>query len=165
MRNLFKNVRGEKVDEIGYTLDILKKCPTAKIYIGSDSQKKRKTVDFATVIAYRYGVRGCHIIYHKWSVRRKGYGRGDALVEKRLRIEVEKTMEVAIKLQEHSIKVHQIDFDLNCDPKWKSNKFVQMAVGWAKGLGYKISIKPDEQVATKAADQIVGKGLLSEYNN
>jgi len=47
--------------------------------------------------------------------------------------------------------------DLNGDPRWKSNRFVQMNVGWAKCLGYKVSIKPDVQVAVNAANHIVNK--------
>lgn len=163
MRKVFKNVNGEVVDEVKYTLDILKRFPGAKVYIGSDSQKRRKTIEYATVIAYRYGARGCHIIYHRWNVRRKGYGRGEALIEKRLMLEVERSMETAQRLMENSIKIHQIDFDLNSDEKWESSRFVQQAVGWAKGMGCKPSIKPDEQVATRAANQIVNKGLVSSY--
>lgn len=155
MRKLFRNVHGETVDEIAYSLDILRKNPGAKIYVGTDSQKRRKTIEYATVIAYRYGTRGAHYIYSKWNVRRKGYGKGDTLIEKRLRKEIETTMETVQRLDENSIKVHQVDFDLNCDPKWKSSKFVQMATGWATGLGYKVSIKPDVQVACKAANHIV----------
>jgi predicted RNase H-related nuclease YkuK (DUF458 family) len=165
MRSIFKNIRGETVNEIEYSLEFLKNNPGAKIYVGSDSQKKRKVINFATVIAFRYGKRGCHILYHKWSVKRKGYGRGQALIEKRLRLEIEKTIEVAQKLEGNSIKVYQVDFDLNSDTSLKSSSLVQMATGWASGLGFKTSVKPDEQVATKAANQIVNKGLLSEYNN
>lgn len=157
MRKIFKKVNGEKVDEIPYTFEILRKNPGARIYVGTDSQKKRKVIEYATVIAYRYGKRGAHIIYSKWSVRRKGYGTGDFLVERRLREEIESTMEVAQRLGENSIKVHQVDFDLNGNPKWKSNKFVQMAVGWAKGVGFNVAIKPEELVAVKAANDLVNK--------
>ena len=166
MRNLFKNIKGERVNEVEYSLEFLSKHPGAKVYVGSDSQKKRKTVEFATVIAFRYGSRGCHLIYHKWSERRKGYGRGDEMIAKRLETEINKTMEVAIYLQENSIKVFQVDFDINSDKELntKSSAFVQTSVGWAKGSGFQASVKPDEQVATKAANQIVNKGLLVHYN-
>lgn len=154
---MFKNIEGETVNEINYSFDILKKNPGAKIYIGSDSQKRRKTIEYATVIVYRYGTRGCHFIYSKWNVPKKGYGRGEELIQKRLYEEIVSSIEIAERLNKHSIAIHQIDLDLNGDPKWKSNKMVQMGVGWATGLGYKVSIKPDEQVACKAANQIVNK--------
>ena len=156
MRRLFRNIHGETVqNEIQYTLDVLKSHPTAKVYVGSDSQKRRKTIDYAVVIAYRYGTRGAHFIYSKWGIPKKGYGKGDALIEKRLVEEVSTTMAVANRLAENGVNVHQVDFDLNGNPKWKSNKFVQMATGWATALGYKVAIKPDVMVACKAANHLV----------
>jgi predicted RNase H-related nuclease YkuK (DUF458 family) len=157
MRKRFRTTKGTYVDEISHTLKVLSENKGAKVYVGTDSQKRRKTIEYATVIAIRYGRRGCHFIYHQWSVRRKGYGRGDELIERRLTEEINSSIETAIYLTENSVQVYQIDLDLNCDPKWKSNKFVQMGVGWATGLGYKVAIKPDEQVACKAANNIVNK--------
>lgn len=155
MRKKFRNIQGVHVDEIDYTLDVLKAKPGAKVYIGTDSQKRARRIEYATVIAYRYGHRGAHFIFYKWTVPRKGYGKGDALIQRRLLQEVQATMETAQRLQDHSIQIHQIDFDLNGDPKWKSHMFVQMAVGWAASLGFRVSIKPDEQIATKAANNLV----------
>jgi predicted RNase H-related nuclease YkuK (DUF458 family) len=157
MKRVFKRIDGEKVEEITYILDILKNNPGSQVYVGTDSQKKRKTVEFAAVIAIRYGRRGCHVIYNKWSIPKKRYGKGLSSIERRLREEIEVTMEVAQKLQDHSIKVYQIDFDINEDDSHISNTFVDMAVGWAIGLGYNVAIKPHEQVATKAANQIVNQ--------
>ncbi|MCO6501384.1 MAG: hypothetical protein J5I47_13560 [Vicingus serpentipes] len=157
MRRLFKNIHGESIDEIKHTLDVLKANPGTKVYVGTDSQKKRKSIEYAVVIAYRYGHRGCHFIYSKWNVSRKGYGRGDDLIIKRLTEEIQTSIEVAERLKEGSISVYQIDLDLNGNPKWKSNKLVQMGVGWARGLGYNVAIKPEELVAVKAANQLVNK--------
>lgn len=157
MRKVFRDIHGNRVDEIDYSLKVLREKKGCTVYVGSDSQKKRKTIEYATVIAYRYGHKGCHIIYSKEAVRRKGYGRGDALIQKRLLKEIEDSVETAERLTNNSIKVEQIDFDLNGNPKWKSNKLVQMAVGWASSLGYKVSIKPDVQVASKAANHIVNE--------
>lgn len=157
MRRVFKDRDGNKVDEIKHCLEVLKNKSFTKIYVGSDSQKKRKTIEYAVVIAFRYGNRGAHYIFSKWNVSRKGYGKGDQLIEKRLQEEVATTMEIVSRLQENSISVYQIDFDLNCDPKWKSHKFVQMATGWGKAMGCNVSIKPDVQVATKAANHIVNQ--------
>ena len=47
----------------------------------------------------------------------------------------------------------QIDLDYNVDERYYSNNLVQAASGWAQSLGYKVNIKPDNQVATRAADQ------------
>lgn len=156
MRKIFRNVRGEVVgDPVKYSLEILAKNQGAKVYVGADSQKRRKTIEYAVVIAYRYGQNGVHYIYHRWHVKRKGYGRGDALVERRLTEEIHMSIEIAEFLKENSISVYQIDLDLNNNPKWKSNRYVQMGVGWATGLGYKVAVKPDELVAVKAANHLV----------
>ena len=156
MRKIFRTVEGKQIhNEVEYTLEVLKRTPGTKVYVGTDSQKRARKIEYAVVIAFRYGRKGCHFIYHKWNVKRKGYGRGDALIERRLREEIEATMEVVQKLSDHSIRVHQVDFDLNGDPKWKSHKFVEMAKGWATSLGFKVGIKPEELVACKAANNIV----------
>lgn len=76
-------------------------------------------------------------------------------MERRLVDEITETINTAQLLTDSSIHVEQVDLDLNGDPKWKSNRMVQMGVGWAKGLGYRVSIKPDLQVATKAANHLV----------
>ena len=154
-RKDFVTIEGVSVDPIEHSFDILRSRPGTKIYVGSDSQKKRKTIEYATVIAYRYGRNGCHFIYRRTSVRRKGYGRGDELIRRRLIEEVTETLKTATRLIDNSIRVHQLDFDLNGDPKWKSEAFVSLATGWAAGIGIKSSIKPEVQVASKAANNIV----------
>lgn len=156
MRRVYRNIHGKIVtDEVKYTLDYLSQNPGTKLYIGSDSQKKRKVIQYALVLAYRKGTTGAHFIYTKWDVPKKGALRGDALIVQRLQNEIQCSIEFAERLKEHSINVHQIDLDLNDDPSFKSNNLVQMGVGWARGLGYNVTIKPDEQVATKAANHIV----------
>jgi predicted RNase H-related nuclease YkuK (DUF458 family) len=46
----------------------------------------------------------------------------------------------------------EIDLDYNSQEKHFSSKLVPPVVGWATSLGYKTNIKPDNQIATKAAD-------------
>ena len=50
-----------------------------------------------------------------------------------------------------SIKV-QIDMDYNEDKSFKSNRLVNASRGWANSLGYRVNMKPNIQVATRAAD-------------
>lgn len=157
MRRVFRNVHNKVVkDEVEYTMDFLKKYPGTKLYVGADSQKKRKVIQYALVLAYRRGSTGAHFIYTKWEVKKSDLKRGgDSLINQRLTEEIQSSIELAERLKEHSINVHQIDLDLNDDPSYKSNKLVQMGVGWARGLGYKVAIKPEEQIATKAANHLV----------
>jgi predicted RNase H-related nuclease YkuK (DUF458 family) len=70
----------------------------------------------------------------------------------RLWKEAELSIDTAEWLTEKvKVKV-QIDLDYNKDEHHFSNKLVQSAKGWATSLGYKVNIKPDIQIATRAAD-------------
>ena len=46
----------------------------------------------------------------------------------------------------------KIDLDYNYQEKHFSSKLVGPAVGWVESLGYKANIKPNNQIATRAAD-------------
>ena len=61
----FRSVDNGYVDPIQHTLEVLKKYPSTKIYIGTDSQNVGIQTVYVTVIAYRFGVRGVHYIYNK----------------------------------------------------------------------------------------------------
>ena len=144
---IFKTIDGNKVDVVKHTLDIIKKDPYVEIHIGTDSQNKGEYTHYATVIAYRYGTRGVHYIYHKEKITRIR----DRFTK--LFKEAEFTIEVAEWLSSKvpSIKV-ELDFDYNDDQKFFSQKLVSSVKGWAESLGYKTNIKPNNQIATKAAD-------------
>jgi len=155
---LFKTKQNKAVNSVRYSFKILKEYPGCKVYVGSDSQKVRGGVSFATVIAYRYGTRGCHFIYRKDHIRFKQLfpkRKGSKLIEWRLLKEVEDTMAAATWLLENNIKVDAVEFDLNEDHSHKSNAFVQHAKGWALGMGFKAITKPEEQIAVKAANHLV----------
>ena len=62
---LFKNIKGERIDPVNHTLEIMKNYPYAVIHIGSDSQNVNKETCYTTVIAYRLGTRGVHYIFSK----------------------------------------------------------------------------------------------------
>ena len=71
---------------------------------------------------------------------------------KRLWKEAEMSIEVAEWLSKQiNVKI-QIDMDYNNDEKFISNKLISAAKGWANSLGYKVNVKPNNQIATKAAD-------------
>lgn len=143
---LFKNIKGERIDPIAHTLKILKDYPNVQIHIGSDSQNVGKKTRYATVIAYRYGSRGVHYILSK---------KNEALLKdmwSRLWKEAEMSIDVAEWLTNQiSVRV-EIDMDYNSDENFKSNKLISATKGWANSLGYKVNVKPNNQIATKAAD-------------
>ena len=138
--------RGNKVDPIIHTKKILNKNPFVSIHIGTDSQSRAKKTQFATVIAYRYGNRGVHYILSK-----VGFPKIKDLWT-RLWKEAEMSINVS-ELITNSLNISvEIDMDYNEDNNFKSNKLVAATKGWANSLGYKVNVKPNIQIATKAAD-------------
>ena len=147
MNRVFKKVEGDAVfDIVNHTIDILKECPYVEIHIGTDSQNHRRNTVYVTAIAYRFGNRGVHYIYHKQKVKK--------IRDKWTRLwnECEYSVEVAKWLSSKiSVKI-EIDLDFNSQEKHFSSRLVGPAVGWVNSLGYKANIKPDNQIATRAAD-------------
>ena len=129
---LFKNIHGKIIDPLSHTLNVLKNSPYSQIHIGSDSQN--------------FGSRGVHYIISK---------KDEVIIDdiwKRLWKEAEMSIEVAEWLSKQiNVKI-QIDMDYNNDEKFISNKLISAAKGWANSLGYKVNVKPNNQIATKAAD-------------
>jgi predicted RNase H-related nuclease YkuK (DUF458 family) len=146
MNRLFKTVNGDVVDVVKHSIEILNEYPVIDIHVGTDSQNHRKYTYYTIVIAYRYGNRGVHYILHKIKEKK--------IKDKWTRLwkEAELTIETAEFISKKiNIKL-QLDFDYNIDEKYFSNKLVQAASGWANSLGYKVNIKPNNQIATRAAD-------------
>ena len=143
---LFKNIKGDKLDPVQHTIEVLKNYPYAEIHIGTDSQNINKQTNYTTVIAYRLGTRGVHYIFNKSNRK---------LITDmwtRLWKEAELSIDVAEWLtQKITLKV-EIDMDYNSDESFKSHKLISAAQGWANSLGYKVNIKPNNQIATRAAD-------------
>ena len=70
----------------------------------------------------------------------------------RLWHEAELSIDTAEWLKQQ-IKVNiEIDMDYNDNEAYKSNKLMSAAKGWANSLGYKVNVKPQIQIATRAAD-------------
>jgi predicted RNase H-related nuclease YkuK (DUF458 family) len=146
---VFKTEQGSLVDAVKHTVESLNVYRDAKIYVGTDSQNKRYSTTYVTVIAYRYGHRGCHYIYHRQNVK-KIRDRWQRLWK-----EVELSIEIAKMLEENSIKVFCIDLDFNQKEIARSSDMVAAARGYIIGSGFNCTVKPEEQVASRAADHLV----------
>ena len=143
---LFKDIKGRPVDPVSRTLEVIKNYPYAEIHIGTDSQNLTKQSRYTTVIAYKLGSRGVHYILSKTHLPQV------LDMWKRLWKEAELSIDTAEWLtQKVSIKV-EIDMDYNGDENFKSHKLISAAKGWANSLGYKVNVKPNNQIATRAAD-------------
>lgn len=149
MKRRFKTVHGEYVDVIRHCNDIMLKHDNLKIFVGTDSINSKQFTTYCTVIAFRYGNNGAHFIYSKESIKK--------IKDRYARLwrEVEISVEVAQFLEEFDIMVETIELDLNSDKKWMSNSVVGSGVGYCVGLGFNANIKPEEQIATRAADHIL----------
>lgn len=143
---LFRDIHGKPIDPIKHTLEVIKNFPYVEIHIGSDSQNIGKQTKYATVIAYRLGSRGVHYILSKSKV--------PIITDMWTRLwkEAEMSLDTAEWLsQQISIRI-EIDMDYNGDENFKSHKLIAAAKGWANSLGYKVNVKPNNQIATRAAD-------------
>ena len=121
-----------------------------KIYLGTDSQNKRYTTNYATTLVFHLGNTGCHVIY----TREKGPKIPVDLYFHRLWGEVERSVKVAQYLKYNGIEIDHIGLDFNSDPKRKSHQLVKSALGYIEGLGFKGKVKPDILPAIKAADDL-----------
>lgn len=154
-KKFFRKLDGGLIDVVQFCQS---KCVTnTTLYVGTDSVVQRDRTMFVTVVAVRYGkladktAKGATFVYlKKYTPRHK---------EKleRLKQEADITMEMVAFLEENYIPVDVVEFDYNSDPSHASNKALSYGKGWAEGMGYNVSVKPDEQVAVKAADHFCGK--------
>lgn len=145
---VFKKIDGNPVDVVKHTLEVIRENPDVKIHIGTDSQNVSNQTVYVSVIAYRYGTRGVHYIFTKERTKRIND------LWTRLWKEAENTIEIAEWFKNKvniSIKP-ELDMDYNEDEFYKSNQLIGATKGWANSLGYQVNVKPNIQIATKAAD-------------
>lgn len=153
MNKIFRTTKGKPISILSYTLEQAKNNPDVKIYVGGDSKlKSNGNVVYYTVVAFRYGSRGVHYVYNKDTITYK------MNKWERLMGEIERIISFATWFTENSpIRLYAIDFDLNQDKRYYSNKLVNLATGWGGSLGIPVYTKPDEVVASKAADHLTNK--------
>ena len=145
---VFRNSKGQILDPLSYTLQIINNCPDVEIHIGTDSYSESDNTRYITAIAYRYKEAGVHYIHSKFNVPKIND------IWTRLWKETELSLEIAQKLRHHPKVNLEIDMDYNEDKRFFSNKLVPVAKGWANSLGFKVNIKPYRQIATSAADYL-----------
>jgi len=149
---VFRCHNGEKVDVIEHTKEIFNEYAlddSLKLYVGCDSQNKRYGTYYVTVIAYRYGHRGAHYIYCREKIP-KVRDRWQ-----RLWGEVERSVQIALYLKSKGYKVDVIDLDFNRKEIAASSDMVAAARGYVIGMGFDCTVKPESQLASRAADHIV----------
>ena len=149
MIKYFKLEDSTLVNLLEHVIEQVRDNSDTKISIATDSQNYGSKTVYATVVVFRYGLRGAHYIYNKIRVPRIK----DTF--SRLYKEGELTMECAEYIQNNTaIRVHAVEFDYNNKKKTVSSSLVPVLVGWANSLGYNALAKPDELIAAKAADHL-----------
>jgi predicted RNase H-related nuclease YkuK (DUF458 family) len=148
MDRWFRTEQNLLVDIVDHTIQQVKEHDNIEIYIGTDSQNHGHVTKYSTAIVYRFGNNGCHYIHKEVKVPRIR----DQF--SRLFKEAEYTVEVAeIITKQTPIRIAFLEFDYNNKKKTQSTNVISAAVGWATSLGYKTKVKPDDMIATKAADK------------
>ncbi len=142
----FKKIDGHEINPIEYTSKIVQNYPDVKIHVGTDSQSENNKTKYITAIAYRFNKKGVHYIFSKTKFPKVNN------LWSRLYKETELSLNVAEKLKNKLNISLEIDMDYNENENYYSNKLVPFAKGWANSLGYKVNIKPNNQIATSAAD-------------
>lgn len=147
---------GEIVDPVQHSKEMIEQYAkrkkwdeTLKVYVGCDSQNRRYSTSYVTCICYRFGANGAHIIYWRDNVKK--------IRERwpRLSGEVERSLKIALMLKENNIPVFCVDLDFNEKEIARSSEMVAWAKGYVVGSGFNCTVKPNEQVASRAADHLV----------
>jgi len=123
-----------------------------KVCIGTDSQVKGKTIDFATVIVFlRQQKGGFMFIQQERSIQKMS-------IKERMLAEVQKSIECAyslcdlLDLYEVDLEVHA---DINTNPMFKSNQALHDAMGYILSMGFVFKAKPEAFASSACANKMV----------
>ena len=161
MESLLQNWRrlsGERIrlpieEEIGRVLKRERELGhELKVCIGTDSQVKGKTIEFATVIVFiRRGKGGFMFIHNEWVERHM-------TVRQRMLAEVNRSVETAYNLcnvfSRYGVDM-EVHADINTNPGFKSNDALKEAMGYIVGMGFAFRAKPDAFASSSCANKIV----------
>lgn len=122
-----------------------------KVCIGSDSQVRGGTVEYATVIVFLREKKGGFMFIHNSRENRK------MSLRERMIFEVSKSIEVAYALcdlldkYDVALEVHA---DINTDPHFESNTALKEAMGYILSMGFVFKAKPDAFASSSCADKV-----------
>jgi predicted RNase H-related nuclease YkuK (DUF458 family) len=123
-----------------------------KVCIGTDSQVKQGTTDFATVIVFLRDRAGGFMYINQESTR------DEMSLKERLLKEVAMSIEIAYQLcdvlERHQVEL-EVHADINTDPQFKSNGALSEAMGYILSMGFIFRAKPDAFASTACANKIV----------
>ena len=123
-----------------------------KVCIGTDSQVKGLSIDFATVIVFIREQKGGFMFIHQERTTQK------MSIKERMLMEVQKSIECAyslcdlLDLYDVGLEVHA---DINTNPMFKSNLALHEAMGYILSMGFVFKAKPEAFASSTCANKIV----------
>jgi len=134
--DLIRNSLEESVEEVIKSEKA--KGNKLKVCIGSDSQRRSRSVEFATVIVFLREGKGGFMFIHNDRTKQK------MSLKERLLLEVAKSIEVAYGLCElfdrYDIDL-EVHADINTNPQFKSNTALKEAMGYILSMGFAFKAK------------------------
>lgn len=123
-----------------------------KVCIGTDSQVKGRTTEFATVIVFIRKGKGGFMYIRNEITRQK------MSIKQRMLMEVGKSIEVAYALcnifSRFSVDM-EVHADINTNPNFKSNDALKEAMGYIVGMGFAFKAKPEAFASSSCANKVV----------
>lgn len=123
-----------------------------KVCIGTDSQVKGNSTDFATVIVFLREKKGAFMfIYQERGTKKMS-------IKERMLTEVQKSIETAyslcdlLDLYDVDLEVHA---DINTNPMFKSNQALHEAMGYILSMGFVFKAKPEAFASSTCANKMV----------
>ena len=132
-----------KEKEMGYDITI---C------IGTDSQRKGDTIEFATVVVFIRKGKGGFMYISNEVVKRK------MAIKERMLEEVARSIDIAFRLCDLFIAFNvdlEVHADINTNPRFKSNAALKEAMGYIMGMGFVFKAKPDAFASSSCANKVV----------
>lgn len=123
-----------------------------KVCIGTDSQVRGSTVEFASVIVFLREKKGGFMFISNYKNEQQ------MSIRERMITEVAKSVEVAYALcdlldrYDVALEVHA---DINTDPHFQSNTALKEAMGYILGMGFVFKAKPDAFASSSCADKVI----------
>lgn len=123
-----------------------------RVCIGTDSQVKGASIDFATVIVFIRKGKGGFMYVHNETIRQP------MGIRQRMLTEVARSIEAAYPLCNifSRFGVHlEIHADINTSPQFKSNDALKEAMGYILGMGFAFKAKPEAFASSSCANKMV----------
>ena len=123
-----------------------------KVCIGTDSQVKSGTTEYATVIVFVREGKGGFMFIHQDRTRVK------MSIKERMLTEVQRSIETAYTLCDLLDHYHvdlEVHADINTNPMFKSNQALHDAMGYILSMGFVFKAKPEAFASSACANKIV----------